>query len=175
MTDLCNLKVSQHLSINVNSFHCQLEKFIHSVLFWRRISCTQSCMNNISCIHAHIFICLSWMFNLYPMIVYVQIKEWTPCYVTNIEVSTRFSCEQAFLVLQKQSLPVRATRRGKHKRLARTINSMGSRPGQGVSRPQYRNSSTPCIQAVLVFGRDTWKMTTSRRKQKFEKWRLQVN
>lgn len=61
---------------------------------------------------------------------------------------------------------MRATRRGKQRRLARTISSMGSKPGQGVSRPQYRNSNTPCMQAVLVFGMGTWKTIRSRGNKK---------
>lgn len=56
---------------------------------------------------------------------------------------------------QRKYLPVRATSRGKHRRLARTISSMGSNPVHGVKRPQYKNSSTPRIHAVLVLGIDT--------------------
>lgn len=95
-------------------------------------------------------------------------------------VSTRHSTKYVvlfatFRMLQRQSLPVRATRRGKQRRLARTISSMGSRPGHGVSRPQYRNSNTPRMQAVLVLGMDTWKMTRSRQnfKKKHEKRRAE--
>lgn len=73
---------------------------------------------------------------------------------------------ETFLILQRELVPVRATRRGKQRRLARTISSMGSKPGQGVSRPQYRNSNTPCMQAVLVFGMGTWKTIRSRGNQK---------
>lgn len=79
------------------------------------------------------------------------------------------------LILQRECLPVMATRRGKQRRLARTISSMGSRPGQGVRRPQYRNSSTPRIQAVLVLGMDTWKMTRSREKRKKNnEWKIRA-
>lgn len=56
-------------------------------------------------------------------------------------------------------VPVRATRRGRHRRLARTMSSMGSRPGQAVSRPEYRNSNTPRMQAVLVLGMGTLETT----------------
>lgn len=60
------------------------------------------------------------------------------------------------LPLCVESVPVRATRRGKQRRLARMISSMASSPGQGVSTLQYRNSNTPRIHAVLVLGMGTW-------------------
>ena len=56
----------------------------------------------------------------------------------------------------KESVPVRATRRGRHRRLARTISSRGSRSGLGVSSPQYRYSSTARIHATSVLGIATW-------------------
>ncbi len=66
------------------------------------------------------------------------------------------------------NLPVRATRRGRQRRLASIIRSIGSSSGHGVNTPQYRNSRTALMQAQLVLGIETWK--EKRRKKKM--WRL---
>lgn len=37
------------------------------------------------------------------------------------------------------------------------MSSIGSKSGQAVTSPQYRNSNTARIQALLVSGMDTWR------------------